>query len=74
MLRRSKLIIPFSPIEDLMRKSTNQKISKDSVEAMTEELIKIGKEVSSKAWLLAKHSGRKTIKDSDIKLAYEQLK
>jgi len=73
MLRKSKLIIPFAPVEELMKENTNLKVSKDAVEALTEELIYFGKKVSEKAWELAKHSGRKTIKDSDIKLAYEHL-
>lgn len=73
MLQKSKLIIPFAPVERMMKENCNARISDSAIEAMTEELITIGKKISEKALKIAKHSGRKTIKDIDIKLAYEQL-
>lgn len=56
-----------------MRENTNLKISAKSTEALTEELILRGKKISELAWKIAQNSGRKTVVDKDIKLAYEQL-
>lgn len=74
MQRKSKLQIPFAPIERLMKSNTNLRVSADAIESMTEELIRTGKEIGEKAWKIAQHSGRKTVIGSDIKLAYDQLK
>ena len=68
MLQKSKLIIPFAPIERLMKDNCNARISDTAIETMTEELITIGKKVSEKAWKMARHSGRKTVQSTDIKL------
>ena len=74
MQQKSKLIVPFAPVERIMKEATSARISTGAVEAMTEELISFGKKIGDKAWKLAQHSGRKTITGKDIKLAYEQMK
>lgn len=66
---KSKLIVPFAPIEREMKKFTTQRVSAEAVEEMTEAIIKIGKKISMSAYDLAKHTGRKTLKRQDITLA-----
>lgn len=72
MKRKSKLILPYAPVNSLLKKNSNQRISTGAVEALTEELIKRGKQISERAYDIAQHSGRKTVLDKDITLAYEQ--
>lgn len=71
--KKSKLMIPFYPVELLMKEHSTLRVADKAVVAMTEELIKQGKKISDKAWQIALHSGRRTITDSDIRLASEQL-
>jgi DNA-binding protein len=73
-LKKSKLDIPFAPIERLIKKETGLRVSFSAVESMTEELIYKGKKIGEKAWKIAQHSGRRTVTDKDIKLAYEQFR
>ncbi len=73
MLRKSKLIIPFAPIETIIKENTTQRIGKDAVEKLTDELIFHGKIISRKAWEFSKNAGRKTITGEDIKLANDIL-
>ena len=68
---KSKLLVPFKPVSREMKENTTFRVSSDAVEAMTAEIIRIGKKISAKAWDLAKHSGRKTLKKQDIELAYD---
>ena len=68
---KSKMSIPFAPVEREIKKSTTQRVSAGAVEQATEELVRRGKKITEKAWDLAKHSGRKTLKAEDIKLAYD---
>lgn len=72
MKRKSELIVPFQPVEKLMKQHTTLRISVNSVKALTEELIRRGKIISTKAHDIACHSGRKTVVDKDVKLAYDQ--
>jgi DNA-binding protein len=68
---KSELSIPFAPIEREIKKNTTQRVSADAVKQATEEIISIGKKITLKAIDLSKHSGRKTLKNKDIKLSYE---
>ena len=68
---KSKMSIPFAPVEREIKKSTTQRVSAGAVEQATEEMIRRAKKITEKAWDLAKHSGRKTLKAEDIKLAHD---
>jgi histone H3/H4 len=68
---KSKLLIPFAPIESLLKTHSKQRVSTTATESLTYELLRIGKQVSTKALDFAKHSGRQTVTGKDIKLAYD---
>lgn len=72
--KKSALIIPFNPVEKIMKSQTALRVSDKAVIAMTEECIKFGKDISKKAWELALHAGRRTITDKDVNLASEYMK
>lgn len=66
-------IIPFAPIERVIRNAGAQRVSESAGMALTEILEEFGLEISREAIKLAEHAGRKTVKAEDIKLAKEML-
>lgn len=73
MTKRSN-VLPYSPVGKIIQDATGKRVSKDAKETATKILEEITEKVVHKANLLAEHSGRKTIKDKDIELAFMQLK
>jgi len=71
---KSKYNIPFAPVERIIKEFTTLRVSAEAVEIITEELIRRAKRISERASDIAKMSGRMTLKDKDIKLAYDQYK
>lgn len=66
-------IIPFAPIERVIRNAGAQRVSESAGMALTEILEEYGLEISREAIKLAEHAGRKTVKAEDIKLAKNML-
>ncbi len=66
-------IIPFAPIERVIRNAGAQRVSESAGMALTEILEEYGLEISKEAIRLAEHAGRKTVKAEDIILAKEML-
>ncbi|SFM85894.1 histone family protein [Methanolobus profundi] len=66
-------IIPFAPIERVIRNAGAQRVSESAGIALTEILEEFGLEISREAIKLAEHAGRKTVKAEDIALAKEML-
>ena len=56
-------------IEKLIRTAGASRVSGDAIERLNEVLTERGMEIAKYAVELARHSGRKTIKENDIKLA-----
>ena len=59
-------------MEKLLKKYGAKRVSEDAKEALSESLEEIGKKIGEKASKFADHSGRKTIKSKDIKLAVKE--
>ena len=68
-MRRKISTIPKASVARIMMKAGAKRVSSESVDALTDVLISIGVKISSKAWEIAKHSGRKTVHDGDVRLA-----
>ena len=62
-------IIPLAAMEKLLKKCGAGRVSEDAKEAMKEVLENYGEKIGEQAVRLAQHSGRKTVKGVDIKLA-----
>ncbi|MFX0066977.1 MAG: histone [Candidatus Hermodarchaeota archaeon] len=59
-------------VEKLIRNAGAQRVSAEAIESMNEILTKFGKDLAKYAVEIARHSGRKTVKESDIVLASER--
>ena len=68
MARRTE-IIPRAPVGRLIAKAGAQRVSADAMNTLADILTDIAEEISERAIKIAKHSGRKTVKAGDIKLA-----
>jgi len=68
----SKRLIPLAAMEQIMRNSGAERVSDKAKEALKDIIEDIAAEIAEKSVRLAQHSGRKTVKASDIKLAAKQ--
>jgi len=62
-------IIPKAPAARILMNSGAKRVSADAVEAFAELITNIAEEIGEQAVRIAKHSGRKTVQEGDIKLA-----
>jgi len=68
----AKSILPLAAMESLLKTRANApRVSNSAKEALRDILEETGEQIGQKAVRLAQHSGRKTVKGSDIKLAYK---
>lgn len=65
----TRTILPLAAMEKLLKKSGAARVSEGAKEAMREVLEDYASQLGEKAIRFAQHSGRKTVKGSDVKLA-----
>ncbi|MFX0086320.1 MAG: histone [Candidatus Hodarchaeota archaeon] len=56
-------------VEKIIREAGAQRVSSDAIDRLNEVLTEYGTGIAKYAIEIARHSGRKTIKESDIRLA-----
>lgn len=61
--------IPLAPIIRIMKKANIDRVSDEAAMTLRDVLEEKAVEISERAALLAKHAGRVTIKEEDVKLA-----
>lgn len=61
--------IPKAVAEKILKKEGAKRVSEDAKEAFAGVLMKEASIIGERAVQISKHSGRKTINDSDIQLA-----
>jgi histone H3/H4 len=62
-------IIPKAPISRIMKSCGAKRISDDGLDIFSLKLQDYAEGICTQAVKIAKHSGRKTVLDSDLKLA-----
>ena len=62
-------ILPLAAMEKLIKKAGAPRVSEDAKTALKEVLEDYAANICEKATRIAQHSGRKTVKSGDIKLA-----
>ena len=67
--KKESKTLSLASMELLLRKGGASRCSETAKEALKEILEDLGLEIAEKASRFAQHSGRKTVKSTDIKLA-----
>ena len=65
-------ILPLAAMEKLLKKAGAARVSEDAKAALQEALEDAAAGIGAKAAQFAQHSGRKTVKGADVKLAAKQ--
>ncbi len=68
-MAKRQSIIPKAPLGRILMNQGAKRVSADALDKMEEILSSYAEEIGTRAWEIAKHSGRKTIHEEDIKLA-----
>ncbi|MEM4268141.1 MAG: histone family protein [Candidatus Woesearchaeota archaeon] len=68
-MTRKTGIIPKAPVARILFKAGADRVSADAVDAFVEVITQIAEEIGTHAVSIAKHSGRKTVQEADIRLA-----
>ena len=66
---RKTSTIPKASVARILVKAGAKRVSSNGVDAFTEVLTDIAVRISSKANDIAKHAGRKTVHEEDVRLA-----
>jgi histone H3/H4 len=64
-------ILPRAPIGRIMNKVGAERVSASAINELSEILTEYAEKLSERAIKIAHHSGRKTVKGEDIKLAHK---
>ena len=67
--KRKICVIPKAPVGRLILRVGAKRVSQDAINTFNDVLTKRALELAQKASRLAKHAGRKTVHEEDIKLS-----
>ena len=66
---RNTSVIPKAPVGRILFKAGAKRVSQPATDTFADVLTEIAEGIATKAVQIAKHSGRKTVQEGDIKLA-----
>lgn len=61
--------MPKAPVARILFKAGAKRVSQSATDAFAEVLTQVAEDIAARATQIAKHSGRKTVQEGDIKLA-----
>ena len=62
-------IIPKAPLARILMNAGAKRVSADAVDALTDAMEDFAERIGTQSVKIAKHSGRKTVHEGDVKLA-----
>jgi histone H3/H4 len=74
MAQQVQPVLPLAPVERIIRKAGADRVSEGAGIELGKVLEDYGLEVSREAIILAKHAGRTTVKQEDIRLAVTRVR
>jgi len=69
MASRNTNTIPRAPVARILQEAGAKRVSADAVEEFADIIQEIAEDIATRAAKIAKHSGRKTVQEGDVKLA-----
>lgn len=66
-------MLPLAPLERILKKAGAKRVSEDALKEFSNILEDKLTKIATEAALLAKHAGRKTIIDEDVRAARRKL-
>ena len=66
-------IIPKAPVARILMNAGAKRVSASATDAFVEVLEEITERLATQSAMIAKHAGRKTIQDGDVKLASKTI-
>ena len=66
---RNTSIMPKAPVGRILFRAGAKRVSQTATDTFAEVLTQIAEDIATKAVQIARHSGRKTVQEGDIKLA-----
>ena len=69
---RHTTILPKAPFGRLLIKQGAKRVSDEAMEAFSDAIMDHAEKIAARSVEMAKHTGRKTVHGSDIKLAAKQ--
>jgi len=64
--------LPLAAVDRIIRKASGIRVSEGAAKELSVYLEEVGMKVSQEASTLAKHAGRKTVTDEDVRLALKK--
>ena len=68
-MSRKTSTIPKAPVARILFNAGAKRVSADAVDAFADVIENLAETIGTRAARIAKHSGRKTVQEGDIKLA-----
>ena len=72
-MAREKRELPLAPLERVLRRAGAKRVSKSAVREFAAVIADYAHDLSAEAATLAKHAGRKTIIDADVRMARRRM-
>lgn len=72
-MSKDKPKLPLTPFERILRKAGAKRVSKGAMKEFAARMADYASRLSAEAALLARHAGRKTIIESDVRMARKRV-